>query len=42
MRTMKSISLLFMVAMMMMGCSKTDLYQGNNEEPDPEPTPVKP
>ena len=28
--------------MMMMGCSKTDLYQGNNEEPDPEPTPVKP
>lgn len=42
MRTMKSISLLFMVAMMMMGCSKTDLYQGNNEEPDPEPSPVKP
>lgn len=42
MRTMKSFSLLFMVAMMMMGCSKTDLYQGNNEEPDPEPTPVKP
>lgn len=42
MRTMKSISLLFMVAMMMMGCSKTDLYQGNNQDPDPEPTPVKP
>ena len=42
MRTMKSFSLLLMTAMMILGCSKTDLYQGNNEEPDPEPTPVKP
>ena len=39
---MKSFSLLLMTAMMILGCSKTDLYQGNNEEPDPEPTPVKP
>lgn len=42
MRTMKSFSLLFMTAMMIWGCSKTDLYQGNNQDPDPEPTPVKP
>ena len=42
MKTMKLFSLLFMTAMMIWGCSKTDMYQDNNQNPEPEPTPVKP
>ena len=42
MRTIKSFSLLFMTAMMIWGCSKTDMYQENNQNPESAPTPVKP